>query len=427
MIGRRRFLQYLLATSAAAAVYRPQRAWAASGKARYVVGIYQRGGIDAIWSTDPKEPRDVATGVDLQYKSAEIVGTKDLRFGPHYKALVPWASRIAVIRGIRLYTANHDTGDNQMLRFRTNWSYAAPSLADVIGSSRDTQALSAMYLGAFEPFDQSSTGAFGEASIAGRIFGKGSLSLLSAVDDTDPEDLRMVARGLAREADRLARTDTSLRGQRTIDSWRAGSAFLDRVSKLPKFKSPIKEAREKSSRTNLSPEHFARAAWAIENDLARCVTIKCLDWDTHDNNDDVQRSTTDKFMPMFTGFLERLATTHNQHGSLLDQTMIYVGSELGRFPRLNTDKGKDHFPEANYMLVGSGFNAGTGAGIAFGGTGRDLSSLPIDPDTGRVAKAGLEADLDDLGTTLVKLAGVDPRRFGYSGRFLRFLAPRDAA
>ena len=412
--------------AAAAAVYRPGRRVLANdgGKRapRYFVQIWQFGGVDGVWTTDPKGPRDVARGIDVPYKPKDILGTKHLQLGPHYKELGPWASRTAIVRGVRLGTANHDTGGNQMLRFRTNWSYSAPSLVDAIGSSRDTQAVSALYLGALEPFDQSSTGAFGEADLELRVLGEGRRGLLTAVDAAMPEDLAHIARGLSRQADRVAKLDTSLRGQRTVDSWRSAATFLQRVSKLPKF-----EFKPSTKKPDKFEEHLARTAWALEHDLTRSVTLRCLNWDTHSHNEDDQFDNTSQFLPVFAKFLKKLAETRNAHGTLLDQTMILMGSELGRYPRLNNDAGKDHFPEANYTLIGAGFNHGTGSGIAFGGTDREMASLPVDPATGQVAKVGMEVDLDDVGTTLVQLCGVDPRRFGYSGRILPFLAPSEAA
>lgn len=427
MLRRRDFLEYVLASAATIAVTAPTKrtAFAAGTQPRkpprYVVGIFLRGGIDKIWSTDPREPSEVSKGTDLTYKPQEIVGTKSgsIKYGPLYKELLPWASRTAVLRGVRMKTANHLTGDNQMLRFRTNWTYSSPSIAEVIGSGRDTQALPALYMGGQEVNDMSPTTGFGEARLGLIFFSAGPGSLLASADATDPEDLRMLSRSLARKADQLQRTDTSLRGQRTVDSWRSASKYLERVSQIPKFESP-----RLTRKATWVEDELTRAAWAIEHDLARCITIKGLNFDTHANNDAGQAKHAGVFVPLFAKFLKRLAETRNEHGPLIDQTMIYVGSELGRFPRLNSDKGKDHFPEADYLLIGSGFNAGRGEGITFGGSDRDLASLPVDPETGMVAKQGMEYDLDDLGTSLVQLSGVDPRRFGYSGRFLNFLAPR---
>jgi uncharacterized protein (DUF1501 family) len=427
MLRRRDFLEYVLASTAALSVSTPSRRLLAANPQRrqpprYVIGIFLRGGIDKIWTTDPREPRDVSKSTDLPYKSDQIVATKGVRFGPHFKDLLPWASRIAVLRGVRMKTANHVTGDNQMLRFRTNWTYTAPSIADVIGSARDTQALSALYLGGQEVNDMSPTSSFGEARLTTSIFTSKPGSLLALADASDPEDLRLVARSLARQADATERTDTSLRGRKTVESWRSASRYLERVSKIPKFEAPRLNKGAK-----WVDDQLMRAAWAIEHDLARSITIKCLNWDTHAANTEQQSKMSGYFMPPFLALLKRLSETRNEHGPLIDQTMIYMGSELGRYPRLNTDKGKDHFPEADFMLVGSGFNAGSGAGITFGGSDRDLASLPVDPVTGAVAKQGIEVDLDDLGTSLVQLSGVDPRRFGYSGRYLDFLTPKEAA
>ena len=99
-------------------------------------------------------------------------------------------------------------------------------------------------------------------------------------------------------------------------------------------------------------------------------------------------------------------------------------SELGRFPQLNHDEGKDHFPECPCVFIGGSVNTNKGTGVAFGGTGREMAAVPIRLTDGR--PSGRDGDfalqLDDLGATVLHMvAGADPRMYGYGGRVLEFL------
>jgi hypothetical protein len=126
---------------------------------------------------------------------------------------------------------------------------------------------------------------------------------------------------------------------------------------------------------------------------------------------------------MIARFLDELSRRRTRRGPLSAQTLVLIGSEIGRFPALNTAHGKDHFPEAPLVLFGAGINAGGGKGAAYGRTGADMAALPVSSRTGQEAPSGNHAvQLDDVGTTLLHLGGVsDPGVYGYVGRVLEFL------
>ena len=146
-----------------------------------------------------------------------------------------------------------------------------------------------------------------------------------------------------------------------------------------------------------------------------------LPWDTHTFNTDRQKAASTA-VGMIASFFAHLETRRNHRGPLADQTLVLVGSEIGRYPALNAAKGKDHFPEAPLVFYGAGVSR-SGKGDAFGRTGRDMAALPISLRTGAPAPSGGHVlQLDDVGATLLYLGGVpDPRVYGYDGRILEFL------
>jgi uncharacterized protein (DUF1501 family) len=123
------------------------------------------------------------------------------------------------------------------------------------------------------------------------------------------------------------------------------------------------------------------------------------------------------FAAFFDDYLASLHARTNRHGLLSQQTMTIVGSELGRFPRQNDMLGKDHLPQTSFLFAGPGIRSGR----TFGRTGPRMEGLPIAYDHGDPAATGRVPLLDDVGATMLRLAGIDAERYGYRGRVCDFL------
>jgi uncharacterized protein (DUF1501 family) len=117
---------------------------------------------------------------------------------------------------------------------------------------------------------------------------------------------------------------------------------------------------------------------------------------------------------MLQRFFDELSKRRNAHGALSETVRVVVTSEVGRFPRLNGDRGKDHFPEVPMLIHGASLAKG-----AFGATGKNLEALPLDVRTG--GSGTHFASLDDVGATLLQSFGIAPRTYGYDGQVLDFL------
>jgi hypothetical protein len=387
---------------------------------RYVVQIALGGGIDTIWSADPKTRAEVDPVVDVSYASSQIISAGAFSVGPHLRALVPHARRMAILRGVRMFTANHQTGGRQLLRMRTNASPRAPTLLDIIGRHRDTQAIASISLGQLSN-ESLTPNLFGGPSHVRPASGSGSNAVprgvLEQIDALGREDLRVLSEFHAEEARRLARGGESTRYASEAH------AGLDRLYRklldVPRF-APTWDASALDPPGQALALDFQRALWAIEHDLTRTVYILMGGWDSHQHNDAGQADATLPFAELTSRFLTDAANRSNRSGALLDQTLIIAGSELGRFPSKNAFDGKDHFPEVPVLLFGSGIGAGAGTANAFGGTDRHMAARGIDPGSGA---CGTEPALtiDDLGATLLAICGVSPAPYGYTGRVLPFL------
>ncbi|MEO8699413.1 MAG: DUF1501 domain-containing protein [Kofleriaceae bacterium] len=386
------------------------RAVPANDRTRYWVLILLSGGHDTIYTTDPKTTGDVDAMVTLPTDN-QITDTV-VRFGPHFAPLARWAPKVAVLNGVQVRTANHDTGQRQFFHLKTNIVDGMPTVLDAIATRRTGQPLgvasinlssrvmhSPSYIGTADKFY------FGDADIFDQIA------------RANPQELAALAKVYRAQAGTVGRSGASWRESATTTRYlREVADFFERVADVPPLVS-----RERSSDyvAQSMAESLDRALWLIENDLTTGVILDLglLGWDTHIRNESKQREMSGNFATYLDDFFTQLHARKNAHGVLADRTVSVVGSELGRFPRQNDMLGKDHLPQTSFMFMGPGIRGGR----VFGKTGKQMEGLPISYSTGDVAASGRVPLLDDVGTTLLRLAGMDPERYGYGGRACEFL------
>ena len=380
---------------------------------RYVVVLMLRGGLDAVYSTDPKDRSEVDPRVDIPYSPAEVIETGDLRLGPHLGPLRTYAKRMAIVRGLQVRTANHESGALQMLRMRTAVSRSMPGILEIIGSRRDGQPLANVTLGRTSSFEQSS-GSLGAPT------GESDQTLFDALDKVKPKDFELLQQVYEEHARRVMSWPASGERDQTEEHLKQVSALFDRLGEVPAFQDADWQDPSKDHPVS---RDLQRTLWLIQNDLTRGVYLKVyLDWDSHYDNTRKQVQANGYFFPLLARFLGELKSRQNAHGYLADNTLIVMGSELGRFPFLNGNQGKDHFPETNLVFMGPGVAAGEGRGAVYGDTGRLMEGQKVSLRTGRRDDvAGVNLCLDDVGATLLHMTGFQPELYGYRGNRLSFL------
>src|SRR5262245_22713031 len=149
-----------------------------------------------------------------------------------------------------------------------------------------------------------------------------------------------------------------------------------------------------------------RLLWILENDLCTAVHVHVggLKWDSHMNNEQIQTRMTTNLVPMLLKLVNGLKARRNEHGGVWDNSAIMLASEIGRFPKLNNLKGKDHFPEKLVTCLGPWFRGGE----VFGVTGSQYEASLLDLGSGKTAKkTGHWVKLDDVGATALRVMGID--------------------
>jgi Protein of unknown function (DUF1501) len=128
-------------------------------------------------------------------------------------------------------------------------------------------------------------------------------------------------------------------------------------------------------------------------------------WDTHQNNFDQVQRLSEILDPAWSALMEDL-----RRRGLLDSTLIVWMGEFGRTPRINPQRGRDHFPAAwTTVLAGGGIRGGRVIG-------------QTSPD-GNVIASDRRVTVPDLLSSVCRILGIDPMKQNMSnvGRPIRIV------
>src|SRR5262249_48705796 len=96
------------------------------------------------------------------------------------------------------------------------------------------------------------------------------------------------------------------------------------------------------------------AVQGIATGLCHAVEVDNGVWDTHSNNDSQSGYHETLFATLLALGDQLSSTAGSTSGSkLIDETVVVAVSEMGRTPKLNADKGKDHWPVTSAMVFGA--------------------------------------------------------------------------
>jgi uncharacterized protein (DUF1501 family) len=147
-------------------------------------------------------------------------------------------------------------------------------------------------------------------------------------------------------------------------------AVRERYGVMPEFKAP-------------TPDRCGVPAWSQRLLLARrlveagvrLVTVDLRWWDTHVQGFDTMRN---GFLPRWDRAYSALIEDLDQRG-LLETTMVIAWGEFGRTPKVNSNAGRDHWPNVfSAALAGGGIKGGRVVG-ASDGKGAEPADNPKTP------------------------------------------------
>lgn len=161
----------------------------------------------------------------------------------------------------------------------------------------------------------------------------------------------------------LARFDTFERAADASGALDGMDEFTRRAFEL--VQSPaIRQAFDMSSESAATRERYGDNSFGAQSLLlarrlveagARFVTVRVDgQWDSHKDNFTAHRS----LIPPWDQCLSALIEDLDQRG-LLETTLLVIGGEFGRTPRVNKDAGRDHWPSVyTTVLAGGGVRGG---------------------------------------------------------------------
>lgn len=123
----------------------------------------------------------------------------------------------------------------------------------------------------------------------------------------------------------------------------------------------------------------------------RFVQVNYGDWDSHV---DIRRNCLD-YMPALDHGIAGLITDLDQRG-LLDSTIFWVTSEMGRTPKVNDTSGRDHWSRVYSMLIAGG---GFAKGLTYGAS----DATAAEPSRNALP-------LNDLQYTIYNQLGIDANK-----------------
>ena len=129
-------------------------------------------------------------------------------------------------------------------------------------------------------------------------------------------------------------------------------------------------------------------------------------FDTHSDNSEQSALFEEVFDGML-GLMAVLESTAGISGSLLDETVVMLFSEMGRSPTLNEDAGKDHWPYTSCLITGAGVQ---GARI-IGSTDETLVGEACSMETGQPDSSGNIIQSENILAGMLELFSIKPDEY----------------
>jgi hypothetical protein len=389
-----------------------------SGKRRtdhYFVFYFMVGGWDLMFLTDPVARKD---GFWIPYDDDEIVEAGGVRMGPAMKPLLPWAHKMAFLKGIYCDSLNHPQS-----RFRMVTGHFKPP-GDIVAPS--VQTLLAQKLGGAYELPNLSGDQLRPATFRGSVDDRRLEPVrVSSIDQL--HELTRIKGDVAkyrRDVEEALRKKDALTAQR----WQTSSsselapsfaAFADLQRNLAQSDyntrvdgaSSLVESAQQVVGANRVGAQVRLAVEAVRQDLAPVVTVGTGEFDSHTRSEySSHPEAVMRGMRAVADIVKGLDGHKLDDGrTLLDMTTVVVTSEFSRTPSKNELGGKHHWPTNSMIFFGKGLRPGPNGGPrVFGAVDENLVALPINPGNGSLRRGADHLDMSHGLATVLALAGIDP-------------------
>ena len=361
------------------------------GTAKSVIYIYLPGGAAHQETFDPKPFAPVEYRGPMGSIETSIPG---VRLGEMLTHTAKIVDKIAICRSMTHGEAAHERGTHNMFTgYRPSPALQYPSMGSVVAHEFGPRNNLPPYVCIpNQPNEFAGTG-YLSSSYAGFSLGSDpadknfqvrDLSLPNGVDTGRFDKRRRmldVVNGYFREkekSDSLDALDTFYdRAYSMISSQQAREAF-----DMAKEPDAIKDeyGRNQAGMRMLLARRLVEAG-------VRFVTLTYGGWDMHDN---IQNGIKNQVPALDQGFATLIRDLDRR--GLLSSTLVCIGSEFGRTPKINNLAGRDHWPKVFSVVMAGG---GIKQGIVYGSSNATASEPEDDPLT-----------VEDWATTIYDRLGI---------------------
>ena len=343
------------------------------GTAKSIIYIYLPGGCAHQETFDPKPFAPVEYRGPLNSIESNVSGIRVGELLPNTAKIV---DKIAICRSMTHGEAAHERGTHNMFTgYRPSPALQYPSMGSVVSHEFGPRNNLPPYVCIpGQPNEFAGTG-YLSSSYAGFSLGSDpadagfkvkDLSLPGGVDVGRFEKRRRM----------LDVVNDHFRQKEKSDSLDALDTFYDRAYSLISSEK-ARDAFDMSKETDAVKDEYGRNTAGLRMLLARrlvesgvrFVTLTYGGWDMHDNIAGNMKAQ----LPAFDQGFATLIRDLDRRG-LLASTMVCVGSEFGRTPKINATAGRDHWPKVFSVVMAGG---GIKGGIAYG-TSNATASEPED-------------------------------------------------
>lgn len=366
-----------------------------NAKAQSVIYIYLPGGMAHQESFDPKPLAPVEYRGPLNSINTSIPGVVFSEYLPDTAKI---ADKIAVINSMTHSETAHERGTNNMMTgYKPSPALQYPSFGAIVSHELGVRNNIPPYISIPTVANEFAGTGYLSSSYSSFSLGSNPESPGFQVRDLRLPDnitlqrfdkrkkiLDIVNDKFSQEqsSDKLAALDTFY--QNAFDLMSSDSAI--NAFDLNKEDDGMKEFYGK----NAAGMRFLLGRRLVEAGV-RFVTITYGGWDHHDNIAGQMANNLQPFDKAFGALINDL-----DNRGMLDSTLVIVGTEFGRTPKINPTSGRDHWPRVYSTIMAGG---GIKRGIVHGKsdpTGTDPFENPV--------------DIENWAATIYELVGVDYKK-----------------
>ena len=366
-LSRRRFLQAGAVAFGGAALGDLLRREAAAGvslaEKRSVIVLFQAGGPSHLetWDLKPKAPveyRGEFNGIDTSLSGYQV--------GEYMPQLAKLCHKLTILRSVYHDQTEHGQGCHAVMTgykpSKGDPGNEFPSCGSIISKELGPRASGVpAYIATMTSLSSSNAAYLGVAHNPFQTFGYPTSPSFKIRNMQLPDGVNTVRLDSRREM--LKRFDKFRREADASGAIEGMDAFSRQAFEMVTsttiqdafdLNKEAPELREKYGRNSFGAQSMLLARRLVEAG-ARYVTVRVDgQWDSHKDNFPAHRN----LIPPWDQCLSALIEDLDQRG-LLETTLLVIGGEFGRTPKINKDAGRDHWPMVyTTVLAGGGLKPG---------------------------------------------------------------------